>query len=255
MPGRRAPILLKKEAVDNLAPGSIIIDLASSTGGNCELTRPGETYLYDNRVTIIGATDLPSRMAYQSSCMYSNNMQALLKLLCPKDERKMIINMEDPVIRGMTCVVDNTITWPPPSVVNQTRATNTTTKKQNDLLIVHQERKSSAVFSKRILDVTTIGEVCTIIFLVGFSVVLGFFAPVSFVNQLLYFILAGFLGSYLIWDVEPALFSPLMSTSNSLSGRCSECRRCFSSYLVLTFQCVLLPFRCCDTWWHSHGES
>ena len=218
LPGRQAPTLLKKEAVDNLTAGSIIVDLAASTGGNCELTRPGETYLYDNRVTIIGATNLPSRMAYQSSSMYANNMQSLLKLLCPKDERKIIINMEDSVIRGMTCVVDNTITWPPPSAVNQIRATKTTTIKKEDLLIVHQERKSSAVCSKRILDLTTIGEICAIIFLVGFAIILGFFAPISFVNQLLYFILAGFLGSYLIWDVEPALFSPLMSTSNSLSG-------------------------------------
>jgi len=219
IPGRRAPTLLKKEAVDNLTSGSIIIDLAASTGGNCELTRPGENHLYDNRVTIIGATDLPSRMAYQSSYMYANNMQALLELLCPKDERKLVINMEDSVIRGMCCVFDNTITWPPPPAVNQTRATKTTTKKKEDLLIVHQERKSSTVFSKRILDLTTIGEVCAIIFLVGFAIILGFFAPVSFVNQLLYFILACFLGSYLIWDVEPALFSPLMSTSNSLSGK------------------------------------
>ena len=255
IPGRRAPTLVKKEAVDNMAPGSIIIDLASSTGGNCELTKPGETYLYDNRVTIIGATDLPSRMAYQSSSMYANNMQSLLKLLCPKDERKMVINMEDSVIRGMTCVADNTITWPPPPAVNQTRAIKTTTKKKEDFLIVHQERKSSAVFSMRILDLTTIGEICAIMFLVGFAIILGFFAPVSFVNQLLYFILAGFLGSYLIWDVEPALFSPLMSTSNSLSGKDLFMSLCFSSYHMLTFQCVLLPFRCCDTWWHSHGES
>jgi len=241
IPGRRAPILLKKEAVDNLAPGAIIIDLAASTGGNCELTRPGETHLYDNRVTIIGATDLPSRMAYQSSYMYANNMQALLELLCPKDERKLVINMEDSVIRGMTCVVDNTITWPPPPTVNQTRATKTTTQKKDDFLIVHQERrKSSTVFSKRILDLTTIGEVCAIIFLVVFAIILGFFAPVSFVNQLLYFILAGFLGSYLIWDVEPALFSPLMSTSNSLSGKDLFVSLRFCSYHMLTFRTYLL---------------
>jgi len=239
IPGRRAPILLKKEAVDNLAPGAIIIDLAASTGGNCELTRPGETHLYDNRVTIIGATDLPSRMAYQSSYMYANNMQALLELLCPKDERKLVINMEDSVIRGMTCVVDNTITWPPPPSVNQTHAAKTTTQKKDDFLIVHHERKSSSVFSKRIFDLTTIGEVCTIIFLIGFFIVLGFFAPVSFVNQLLYFILAGFLGSYLIWDVEPALFSPLMSTSNSLSGKDLFVSLRFCSYLILTFQCAI----------------
>ena len=84
-------------------------------GGNCELTRPGETYVYDNRVTIVSAMDLISKMAWQASSMYSNNMANLLDLLCTKplgddEQREFVIDMEDPVVRGMTCVHNNAIT-------------------------------------------------------------------------------------------------------------------------------------------------
>lgn len=219
IPGRPAPKLIMKDAVDNLAPGSVIVDLAGATGGNCELTRPGETYVYDNRVTIIGTTDLISRMSWQASSMYSNNMANLFDLLCPKPKeegqvKSLNIDMEDPVIRGMTCVHNRNVTWPPPASVTKTSAQG---GNKEETQIIKQEAKPS-VFAKRVFDLCTIGEIVAFILFVLFFIVLGFFAPVSFVTQLLYFILAGFLGYYLIWAVEPALFSPLMSISNSLSG-------------------------------------
>jgi len=219
IPGRPAPKLIMKDAVDNLAPGSVIVDLAGATGGNCELTKPGETYVYDNRVTIIGTTDLISRMAWQASSMYSNNMANLLDLLCPKpkdkeDKQKFFIDMEDPVIRGMTCVHDNAITWPPPESVTKTSAQ---AKKEDETPAIKPPPEPS-IFATRLFDLATLGEFITIVFAGVFFGILGAYAPVSFVIQVLYFILAGFLGYYLIWAVEPALFSPLMSTSNSLSG-------------------------------------
>lgn len=220
IPGRPAPKLIMKDAVDNLAPGSVIVDLAGATGGNCELTRPGETYIYDNRVTIIGTTDLISRMSWQASSMYSNNMANLLDLLCPKpsnkeEAQKFTIDMEDPVIRGMTCVHEGTITWPPPASVTKTSAQAT---KQEDETPAIKPLPKPSIFSKRMFDLATTGEFVTLAFVVVFFGIVGGFAPVTLVAQLLYFILAGFLGYYLIWAVEPALFSPLMSTSNSLSG-------------------------------------
>jgi NAD(P) transhydrogenase subunit alpha len=226
IPGRPAPKLIMKDAVDNLAPGSVIVDLAGATGGNCELTRPGETYVYDNRVTIIGTTDLLSRMSWQASSMYSNNMANLFDLLCPdpksKDQgqeqavetKSLNINMEDPVIRGMTCVHNRSITWPPPASVTKTSAQGGSNEETQ---IVKVEAEPSC-FSTRVFDLCTIGEIIGFILIAAFFVVLGFYAPVTFVTQLLYFILAGFLGYYLIWAVDPALFSPLMSISNSLSG-------------------------------------
>eukprot|EP00985_Skeletonema_marinoi_P003183 scaffold1323_cov106-Skeletonema_marinoi.AAC.2 len=221
IPGRPAPKLIMKDAVDNMAPGSVIVDLAASTGGNCQLTKPGSTWTYDQRVTIVAYDNLSSRMSWQASSMYANNMANLLDLLCK--EHEFVLDMEDPVVRGMTVVLDNTITWPPPKSVTQTKATPTQSSnqkkesKKKDLIIV-QKAKAPSMFSKRLFDLATVGEFCAIFCFIGFFVIVGFFAPISFVNQLLYFILAGFLGFYLIWAVEPALFSPLMSTSNSLSG-------------------------------------
>lgn len=225
IPGRPAPKLIMKDAVDNLAPGSVIVDLAGATGGNCELTRPGETYVYDNRVTIIGTTDLISRMSWQASSMYSNNMANLFDLLCPdpkakhanatETQKSLNIDMEDPVIRGMTCVHNKNITWPPPASVTKTSAQG---GNKEEAQILKKEEAKPSILSKRVFDLCTIGEIIAFILFVLFFIVLGSFAPVSFVTQLLYFILAGFLGYYLIWAVEPALFSPLMSISNSLSG-------------------------------------
>uniref|UniRef100_A0A7R9WEA0 proton-translocating NAD(P)(+) transhydrogenase n=1 Tax=Pseudictyota dubia TaxID=2749911 RepID=A0A7R9WEA0_9STRA len=225
IPGRPAPKLIMKDAVDNMQAGSVIVDLAGATGGNCELTRPGETYVYNNKVTIIGTTDLISKMSWQASSMYSNNMSNLMELLCPKptnkdDERKFSINMEDQVIRGMTVVKDGDITWPPPEDVTRTAAAP---KKEAEFEDEgspegQPKEKKESVFSKRVWDLTTVGELCLIVFAAFFFGIVAAYAPITFISQLLYFILAGFLGYYLIWSVEPALFSPLMSTSNSLSG-------------------------------------
>jgi NAD(P) transhydrogenase alpha subunit len=199
IPGRPAPKLIMKDAVDNMAPGSIIVDLAGATGGNCELTKPGESYIYDNRVTIIGTTDLISRMSWQASSMYSNNMANLLDLLCPKpadknDNKKFIIDMNDPVIRGMTCVYNKEIVWPPPESVGRTSIaqTNDDSGKASMDLLKHPPKPS--VFSKRVFDLTTIGEMLGMLFFFAFMGIVATYAPVSFVVQLLYFILSGFLG-------------------------------------------------------------
>lgn len=219
IPGRPAPKLIMRDAVNNLQHGSVIVDLAGATGGNCELTKPGESYVFDNRVTIIGITDMNSRMAWQASNMYSNNMFNLLELLCPKpqnkeDQRKMFINMEDPVIRGMTCVHEGNITWPPPASVTSTTAA----KKDAGPTLTEAAEKKDSIFAKSVFGLISVGEILVIFFSAIFFGIVARYAPVSLVNQLLYFILSGFLGYYLIWNVEPALFSPLMSTSNSLSG-------------------------------------
>lgn len=200
IPGLPAPKLIMKDAVDNMAPGSVIVDLAGATGGNCELTRPGETYVYDNRVTIIGTTDLISRMSWQASSMYSNNMANLLDLLCPepaetadKDEKKkFVVDMQDPVVRGMTCVYNRAITWPPPESVGKTSA-GKQGNDDEDVPMMKPPRKPS-VFSKRVFDLATVGELWTMAFFFAFMGIVAAYAPASFVTQLLYFILSGFLG-------------------------------------------------------------
>jgi NAD(P) transhydrogenase subunit alpha len=193
-----------KDAVDNMAPGSVIVDLAGATGGNCELTKPGETYVYDNRVTIIGTTDLISRMSWQASSMYSNNMANLMDLLCPKPadkdaQKQFLVDMEDPVIRGMTGVFNKEITFPPPESVGKTSAGKKDDEPIEDTLPKLPPKPS--VFSKRVWDLVSLGELCLMLFFFAFMAVCAVFAPVSFIVQLLYFILAGFLGYYLIWAV------------------------------------------------------
>lgn len=198
-----------------------------ATGGNCELTRPGETYVYNDKVTIIGTTDLISRMSWQASSMYSNNMANLMELLCPAPAedalassiRKFDINMEDNVVRGMTVVKDGTVCWPPPADVTKTAAS--TKPVSNESFTddpIPLSTPTPSVFSKRLFDLATVGEFVAIILAASFFGVVSQFAHFYFVNMLLYFILSGILGYYLILNVEPALFSPLMSTSNSLSG-------------------------------------
>ena len=184
--------------------------LTTILGGNCELTRPGETYVYDNRVTIVSAMDLISKMAWQASSMYSNNMANLLDLLCTKplgddEQREFVIDMEDPVVRGMTCVHNNAITWPPPEDVTKTSAVQSSDKNEDEVPVTQTAKKPS-ILSKRVFDLATVREFGALFFFACFFVVLGAFAPVSFCSQLLYFILGGFLGYYLIWNVEPALF-------------------------------------------------
>lgn len=223
IPGRPAPKLIMKDAVDEMQAGTVIVDLAGATGGNCELTKPGETYVYDNRVTIIGTTDLISRMAWQASSMYSNNMTNLMDLLCPKPREgeflSLKLDFEDPVIRAMTCVKDGTVTWPPPESVTATSANpKANGEGAESAKLGALKQKKESIMSKRVWDMTTVGELTLLAFVAAFMGVVAAFAPVTFVSQLLYFILAGFLGYFLIWNVEPALFSPLMSTSNSLSG-------------------------------------
>ena len=221
IPGRPAPKLIMKNAVDNMQAGSVIVDLAGATGGNCELTRPGTAYVYNEKVTIIGTTDLISRMSWQASSMYSNNMANLMDLLCVEggsDKRRFEIDMSDNVIRGMTVVKDGSITWPPPKDVTQTSASLPTKSKDewNDHAV--SDGGKNSFLNKRVFDLATVAEIGLFIFAIAFFCIVGFYAHYFFVNMLMYFILAGVLGYYLILNVEPALFSPLMSTSNSLSG-------------------------------------
>ena len=114
IPGKSAPLLWPKEMVKLMKPGSVVVDLAAEQGGNCDLTKPNKLYKTSNNVTIIGYTDLPSRMATQSSNLYSTNIRHMLSDLTPDKNGKININMDDDVIRGSTVVLNGKITFPPP---------------------------------------------------------------------------------------------------------------------------------------------
>src|SRR5438046_6165784 len=114
IPGKPAPKLISAEMVRSMKPGSVIVDLAAEQGGNCELTEPGQVVV-KHGVTIIGYTDLPSRLARQSSTLYATNLLRLTEELCKAKDGQINVNMDDEVIRGTTVIKDGTVTWPPPA--------------------------------------------------------------------------------------------------------------------------------------------
>ncbi len=113
IPGKPAPRLITAEMVQSMKPGSVIVDLAAEQGGNCELTVPGEAVVRHG-VTIIGYTDLLSRLAKQSSTLYSNNLLRLAEELCKAKDGNILVNFEDDAIRGLTVIRDGELTWPAP---------------------------------------------------------------------------------------------------------------------------------------------
>ena len=92
----------------------MIVDLAAEQGGNCELTQPGQVVV-EHGVTLIGYTDLPSRLAAQSSQLYGTNLRHLLTDMTPEKDGELVVDMEDEVIRGATICKEGETTWPPPA--------------------------------------------------------------------------------------------------------------------------------------------
>ena len=114
IPGKPAPKLITAEMVASMKDGSVIVDLAAEQGGNCELTEPDQLVSKEG-VTIIGYTDLPSRLAAQSSQLYGTNLRHLLTDMTPEKDGQAVVDMEDEVIRGATICKDGETTWPPPA--------------------------------------------------------------------------------------------------------------------------------------------
>ena len=206
IPGKPAPKLILAETARLMRSGSVIVDLAAEQGGNCELTRPGEV-ASDSGVTVIGFTDLPSRMAAQSSQLYGNNVVHLLTELGPEKDGKLNVDMEDEVIRGLTVVNDHEVTWPPPPP-RLFAAPPPTEKSSTPAPVTKAEpRKRSAL-----------GGVVGLAVVIALILGVGAVAPKSFMSHFTVFVLAVFVGWQVIWNVTPALHTPLMSVTNAVSG-------------------------------------
>jgi len=117
----KAPITITKEMVASMRPGSVVVDLGAPGGGNCELTVPGEKVVSDNGVTIIGWTDLTSRMPRHTSQLFGQNIVHLMALLTPEKNGEVTLDLEDPVVRGMTVTHEGEVLWPPPPVAPAAR--------------------------------------------------------------------------------------------------------------------------------------
>ncbi len=208
IPGKPAPKLINAEMVKSMKNGSVIVDLAAEQGGNCALTRKDDIFVSDNGVTIIGYTDLPSRLPTQSSQLYATNLRHLLTDMTPEKDGQITIDFEDEVVRGATVIKAGEITWPPPPV-KLSAAPPPKSAGASLAPALKEETKSKPGGFRQMLPVL-LGAVA-----LGF---LGTVAPPSFMAHFTVFVLACFIGYMVIWNVTPSLHTPLMSVTNAVSS-------------------------------------
>jgi NAD(P) transhydrogenase subunit alpha len=212
IPGKPAPRLITAEMVRSMKPGSVIVDLAAEQGGNCELTEPGKVVV-KHGVTLIGYTDLPSRLAKQSSTLYAANVLRLTEELCRAKDGQIVVNMEDDAIRGFTVIKNGEITWPAPPI--KLPAPPAAAAKPAAAPVAAAKKGGHGAPSGQSSLTSTL-----VLFGVGAVVfaLIGGFAPQAFLGHFTVFVLACFVGYMVVWNVTPALHTPLMSVTNAISS-------------------------------------
>jgi len=212
IPGRDAPKLWLEDMVAAMKPGSVVVDLAAERGGNCDLTVADEKIVSKNGVTVVGYTDFPSRMAAQSSTLYATNIRHMMTDLTPEKDGNIVHDMEDDVIRGATVTHEGAVTFPPPPPKIQAIAA----QKKEPVKEPTAEEKLAAeaaafkAATKQQVGLLTIGAVLML--------VIGAYAPASFMQHFIVFVLAVFVGFQVIWNVSHALHTPLMAITNAISS-------------------------------------
>ncbi|MEL6336964.1 MAG: Re/Si-specific NAD(P)(+) transhydrogenase subunit alpha [Pseudomonadota bacterium] len=212
IPGRPAPKLWTEDMVKLMKPGSVIVDLAAERGGNCDLTVPNERIVSENGVVVIGYTDFPSRMATQSSALYSTNIRHMMDDLTPEKDGTPFVNMEDDVIRGALVTHDGEITFPPPPP--KVKAIAAQPKKKEPEETAEQKAAREAEELRKSNNVTTgllLGGGLTLL-------AIGTVAPGSFMQHFIVFVLACIVGYHVIWNVAHSLHTPLMAITNAISS-------------------------------------
>lgn len=203
IPGRPAPKLIMADMVHSMKDGSVVVDLAAEQGGNCELTEADKVVKTENGVSIIGYTDLPSRMAAQSSQLYATNLRHLLTDMTPEKDGNIVNSFDDEVVRGATVCKDGETTYPPPAP----KLSAAPKKAEPAPTLVVVKEKPSVMGP-------VIGMIVGGLVLLG----LGAVAPESFMAHFTVFVLSCFVGYMVIWNVSPALHTPLMSVTNAISS-------------------------------------
>lgn len=204
IPGRPAPELITEEMVKSMREGSVIVDLAAAMGGNCKLVE-ADKVVVKHGVSIIGYTDLASRLATQASQLYATNLRHLLTDMTPEKDGQFVVDFEDEAIRGATVTKDGEVTFPPPA---PKLSAAPAPKKEEPKVVEPKEEKKPSVISTWLPFVAGA-------FLLTW---LGFNAPAAFVSHFTVFVLACFVGYMVIWNVTPSLHTPLMSVTNAISS-------------------------------------
>ncbi|AMO25388.1 NAD(P) transhydrogenase subunit alpha [Ramlibacter tataouinensis] len=210
IPGKPAPKLITAEMVRSMKPGSVIVDMAAEQGGNCELTEPNQAVV-KHGVTIIGYTDLVSRLAKQSSTLYATNLFRVAEELCKTKDGVINVNMDDDAIRGLTVIKEGSVTWPPPPPKIPAAAPQA--KPAAALAAAskgHGHGSSEPMSAKSLAIVFGVGALAFLL--------VGMYAPASFLSHFTVFVLACFVGYMVIWNVTPSLHTPLMSVTNAISS-------------------------------------
>ncbi|MBF0310881.1 MAG: Re/Si-specific NAD(P)(+) transhydrogenase subunit alpha [Magnetococcales bacterium] len=210
IPGKKAPVLITEEMVKTMREGSVIVDLAAENGGNCPIVEPGQV-VRKHGVTLIGYTDLPSRLPTQASQLYATNLRHLLTDLCKKKDGQIELDLNDDVVRGTTVIHQGDIIWPAPrpKVAAQAPAKPAAAKAHAGPT---PEEIAEAKAAANRSTAMVMGLCAVALFAVGAT------APVAFLSHFIVFVLAIFVGYMVVWNVTPALHTPLMSVTNAISG-------------------------------------
>lgn len=203
IPGRPAPELWTEEMVKSMKEGSVIVDLAAEMGGNCKLTEANEI-VTKHGVTLIGYTDLPSRLPTQASQLYATNLRHLMTDMCPEKDGNLVIDFDDEVVRGATVVKEGKITWPPPAP--KLTAAPKAAPKVEPVPEAKDEKRSPAgsIIASVIAGAALLG--------------MGSVAPADFMAHFTVFVLSCFVGYMVVWNVSASLHTPLMSVTNAISS-------------------------------------
>jgi NAD(P) transhydrogenase subunit alpha len=208
IPGKPAPKLITADMVRSMKQGSVIVDMAAEQGGNCELTEPGQAVVRHG-VTIVGYTDLASRLARQSSTLYANNLFRLAEELCKTKDGVINVNMEDDAIRGLTVIKEGSITWPAPAL----KAPAPAAKPAAVAPVKKAPGHGDAGAPTSAATLAVVFGIGALLFLL-----IGAYAPAAFLGHFTVFVLACFIGYMVVWNVTPALHTPLMSVTNAISS-------------------------------------
>jgi len=209
IPGKPAPKLITAEMVRSMRPGSVIVDMAAEQGGNCELTVPGEVVVRHG-VTIVGYTDLASRLSKQSSTLYSSNLLRLAEELCKTKDGVVDVNMDDDAIRGLTVIRQGEVTWPPPPPKLPAVAPKAKPAAMPAAPKGHGHGQGEPMAAGTLAIVFAVGAIA--------FVLVGLYAPATFLAHFTVFVLACFIGYMVVWNVTPSLHTPLMSVTNAISS-------------------------------------